>query len=41
MVGYCSTGIDRIESPPARMTSSAMTIAKIGRSMKKRDMPCA
>src|SRR6266404_7859515 len=34
MVGYCSIGIERIESPPASMTRMAMTIAKIGRSMK-------
>src|SRR6266850_828686 len=34
MVGYCSTGIERIDNPPASMTRIAMTIAKIGRSIK-------
>src|SRR2546425_762394 len=34
MVGYCSTGSALMERAPASMRSSAMTIAKIGRSMK-------
>ena len=38
MVGYCSTGRARIASMPASMMTSAITIAKIGRWMKKRDM---
>src|SRR5258707_8335421 len=34
IVGYCSIGIETIDNPPASMARSAMTIAKIGRSMK-------
>src|SRR5258706_13074847 len=34
MVGYCSTGIERIDNPPTSITRMAMTIAKIGRSIK-------
>src|SRR5258705_9607171 len=34
MVRYCSIGIETIDNPPASMTMIAMTIAKIGRSMK-------
>src|SRR5437588_11584922 len=34
MGGYCSIGSEKIESPPASMIRRAMTIAKIGRSMK-------
>ena len=37
MVGYCAIGRERIASTPASMMTMAMTIAKIGRSMKKRD----
>src|SRR5262245_59298442 len=35
MVGYCSTGSEKIDSAPATMTAIASAIAKIGRSMKK------
>src|SRR5712664_4693874 len=38
MVGYCSTGILRIDNAPPSMMRSAMTIAKIGRSMKNLDI---
>ncbi len=34
IVGYCSIAIDRIDNAPPSMTMIAMTIAKIGRSMK-------
>src|ERR1700755_121746 len=34
IVGYCSTGIRRIDSAPPSMMSSAITIAKMGRSIK-------
>ena len=34
IVGYCSTGSVKIDSAPATMIRIAMTIAKIGRSMK-------
>src|SRR5437764_112675 len=37
MAGYCETGRVAMASPPASMTTMAMTQAKIGRSMKKRD----
>src|ERR671925_382559 len=39
MSGYCSIGSAKIESAPASMMRSAMTIAKIGRSMKNLAMP--
>ena len=35
--GYCSTGRLRTAMPPASMITMAMTQAKTGRSMKKRD----
>src|SRR5262245_50976427 len=35
MVGYCSTGSEKIDSAPATMIAIASAIAKIGRSMKK------
>src|SRR5258706_11713784 len=38
MVGYCSTGRLRMDNAPASIMSSAMTIAKIGRSMKNLDI---
>src|SRR4030081_2080502 len=38
MVGYCSTGILRIDNAPPSMMRSAMTIAKIGRSTKNLDI---
>ena len=38
MVGYWAIGRLRIASTPASMMMMAMTQAKIGRSMKKRDM---
>ena len=38
MVGYCAIGRVKIASPPANMMTMAITQAKIGRSMKKRDM---
>ena len=38
MLGYCATGSSRISIPPASMSTNANTQAKIGRSMKKRDM---
>jgi hypothetical protein len=34
MVGYCSTGSCVIDSAPASMITIAITMAKIGRSMK-------
>ena len=37
-VGYCAIGRRRIDSAPASMITSAITHAKIGRSMKKRQM---
>jgi hypothetical protein len=37
MFGYCSIGRVVIASAPATMMTMAITIAKIGRSMKKRD----
>ena len=37
MVGYCAIGSVRMASAPASMITMAMTVAKIGRSMKKRD----
>ncbi len=37
IVGYCSIGRVRMASAPATMITIAMTVAKIGRSMKKRD----
>ncbi len=37
MLGYCSTGSRTIASTPASAMKIAMTHAKIGRSMKKRD----
>src|SRR6185437_16628310 len=38
MSGYWATGRKAIDSAPASMITMAMTQAKIGRSMKKRDM---
>src|SRR5215472_15196328 len=38
MSGYWATGRKAIERAPASMITMAMTQAKIGRSMKKRDM---
>ncbi len=38
MAGYCATGSVAIASAPASMMTIAMTQAKTGRSMKKRDM---
>src|SRR6478752_7377443 len=35
--GYCATGRARIAARPASTMKVAMTTAKIGRSMKKRD----
>ena len=35
MIGYCATGRSGIASAPPRQISSAMTHAKMGRSMKK------
>ena len=40
MAGYCATGSVAIASAPASMMTIAMTQAKTGRSMKKRDMAC-
>jgi hypothetical protein len=37
MVGYCATGKVKAEIAPASMMTMAMTQAKTGRSMKKRD----
>ena len=37
MAGYCRTGRLTTETAPAIMTMMAMTHAKMGRSMKKRD----
>src|SRR5580704_15906964 len=37
MVGYCSTGKVKAAMPPASMITMAITQAKTGRSMKKRD----
>jgi hypothetical protein len=37
MAGYWRTGSVAIERPPAIMMMIAITHAKIGRSMKKRD----
>jgi hypothetical protein len=34
MAGYCATGSERMESPPASMMRRAITHAKMGRSMK-------
>ena len=41
MVGYCAIGRLRAAMPPASMMTMAMTQAKIGRSMKKRDSAMA
>src|SRR6267378_1166184 len=38
MLGYCAIGKVRTEIPPASMRTIAMTHAKTGRPMKKRDM---
>src|SRR6185437_7137180 len=38
MSGYWATGRKAIDRAPASMITMAMTQAKIGRSMKKRDM---
>ena len=38
MLGYWATGRLKIDKVPASITMMAMTQAKIGRSMKKRDM---
>src|SRR5262245_48397857 len=38
MLGYCAIGRRTIAMPPANMITSAMTHAKMGRSMKKRTM---
>ena len=38
MAGYCATGSVVIASVPASMMTIAMTQAKTGRSMKKRDI---
>src|SRR3982751_4821608 len=35
--GYCATGSARMEASPAMMKNVAITAAKIGRSMKKRE----
>ncbi len=35
--GYCEMGSTRMEAMPASAMKSEMTIAKIGRSMKKRE----
>jgi hypothetical protein len=43
MAGYCRTGRLTTATAPAIMTMMAMTHAKMGRSMKKRDSmedPC-
>ena len=37
-VGYCAIGNSRIDTPPTTRMNSAITHAKIGRSMKKRAM---
>ncbi|MNZ92528.1 hypothetical protein D3C78_1115550 [compost metagenome] len=39
MAGYWLTGSLRIDSPPASMITSAITQAKMGRSMKNLDIP--
>ena len=39
--GYCATGSEMIAPMPASMMMIAITQAKIGRSMKIRDMPLA
>src|SRR6201995_2704176 len=41
MVGYCSTGRLKAAMAPASMITMAMTQAKTGRSMKKREIPMA
>ncbi len=38
MLGYCETGKFSIDNMPANIIRMAMTQAKIGRSIKKRDM---
>ena len=38
MLGYCAIGRRVIDMAPASMITSAMTHAKMGRSMKKCDM---
>src|SRR5882757_1386350 len=38
MLGYCAIGKRKIDSAPASMITSAITHAKMGRSMKKRTM---
>jgi hypothetical protein len=37
IAGYCSTGRRTRETAPSRIVTSAMTFAKIGRSMKNRE----
>ena len=37
-MGYCAIGRRNAEITPASVITSAITVAKIGRSMKKRNM---
>ena len=37
MSGYCATGSAKAAMPPASVISTAITIAKTGRSMKNRE----
>jgi len=34
--GYCATGRLKTATPPARVITTEMTVAKMGRSIKKR-----
>ena len=41
MAGYCSTGSRQTEIAPSKIVTIAMTFAKIGRSIKNREIIAA